>query len=88
MFIFKLWCHLDLWSFVKVVKVNYVLPTCYFAIDFKISFLQIILNIFQQVGRVLGHKYLFVTIFYVWIVKGDIFHLMEKASIILPLITN
>ena len=82
MFIFKLWCHLDLLSFVKVVTVNYVLPPYYFAIDFKISFLQIILNIFQQVGRVIDHKYLFVTICYVWFVKSDIFHLMEKASVI------
>ena len=81
MFIFKLWCHLDLLSFVKVVKVNYVLPIYYFVIDFKISFLQTVSNIFQQKGRVIDHKYLFVTIFHVWFVISDIFHLMEKASL-------
>ena len=81
MFFFKLWGHLDLLSFVKVVKINYVLPTSYFAIDFKISFLQIISNIFQQVGRVIEHMYLFVTISYVWFLKSEIFNLMEKAII-------
>ena len=81
MFIFKLWSHLDLLSFVKIVKVNYVLPTYYFAMISKSVFFKL-LQIFYNKWEGHREQISFCHHILCMVCKSDIFHLMEKASVI------
>ena len=63
MSVFQLCCHLNWLTLIKVIEINYMLPADYTFINPKVSFLQIIPDIFQEMWWVIKYKYFSILIF-------------------------